>query len=151
MVDLRDLERRNDGVSDALTLTMAPQLFHHNLKRELAAAQREARDLSVLAINLKPEAFTDLADFSQALISLAFLLRSEQRGGDFFARISDGGFWAVLRTGPEHDREVAAVIERLALATRTDLDYYIVARKQGSYDEWISRLDLIHFGAGTIA
>ena len=151
MVDLSGLERRNDGVSDVLTMTMSPELFHQNLKREIASAQRDGRDLSVLAINLKPEAFTELADFSQALVALAFVLRTELRGGDFFARISDGGFWAVLRTGEDHDREVAAVIQRLALAERSDLNYYIVARKKDSYDQWINRLDLIHFSAGTIA
>jgi len=151
MIDLSELERANDGVSDTLTLTMSPQLFHQNLKRELAVAQREGRDLSVLAINLKPECFTSVGEFSEAMIALAFLLRSQLRGGDFFARISDGGFWAVLHIGHDHDSEVAAVIERLGLSDRTDLLHYIVARKKDSYDEWISRLDLIHFGTGTIA
>ncbi len=140
--ELRDVEFRSDGIADSLTLTMSPALFHENVKREISTAKRENRDLAILSISQKPEYFHSLAEFEQSLIELAFTLRSELRGGDFFARVSDIGFWVLLRTS---ETNVQSIIERLKLARQDELDIFIVAREADDHSEWIERIDQIHF------
>jgi len=140
--DLRAVEFQSDGVADSLTLTMAPALFHVNLKREIASAKRENRDLAVLSISLRPDRFATVAEFQEGLIALAFALRTSLRGGDFFARISDRGFWVLLRTG---EVDAGLIVKRLDLPRHEDYESYIVARKYDEYTQWIERLDQLHF------
>ena len=139
--DLRDIEFASDGVSDSLTLTMSPAIFHENLKREIASAKRDGNDLSVLSIRLLPENYQSIEAFEEALIAIAFTLRTKLRGGDFFARISDAGFWVLLR-GDVSDK--SALLERLDLASH-NLESYIVARKYQDATQWIERIDQIPF------
>jgi GGDEF domain-containing protein len=139
---LRDIEFQSDGVSDSLTETMSPGLFHENLQREIAAAKRDGRELAVLALALKPDNFNSAAAFQEALIEIAFALRTGLRGGDFFARIADRGFWVLLRTSETHGQ---TVVNRLDLPRQDDLDIYIVARKYDEHSEWIERIDSIYF------
>ena len=91
--DLRELEFQSDGVTDSLTSSMAPALFHENLKREVATAGREGRELTLVSITVQPDNFLSCGEFQESLIALAFHLEKGLRGGDFFARISDCGFW----------------------------------------------------------
>jgi len=140
--DLREVEFASDGISDSLTLSMSPALFHDNLKREIASAKRESRELCVVSITLRQERFPSLAAFQEALIELAFGLRSGLRGGDFFARVSDSGFWILLRTA---ESNAVAVIERLQLAHQYHLNIYTVARSHSEFQEWIERIDKLHF------
>ncbi len=140
--DLRDVAFASDGVADSLTLAMAPALFHENLKREIATAKREGRDLALLSIALRPENFTSVADYQEGLIKLAFALRTGLRGGDFFARISDRGFWVLLRSA---EKDVDLIVRRLDLARHEQLDIFVVARKFDEYVEWIQRVDQLHF------
>ena len=140
--DLRDVEFSSDGSRDSLTLTMSPALFHENLKREISVAMRERHDLAILVISLKPELFDSAAKFQESLIKLGFTLRSGLRGGDFFARVSDCGFWVLLRTS-----EISAdvIIQRLDLARCEELEIHFVARKNDAHAEWIERVDQLHF------
>ncbi len=142
--DLRDVEFASDGISDSLTLTMSPALFHENLKREISTAKRENRNLTILSISLPPDRFQTAAALQQSLIELAFELRSELRGGDFFARTSDVGFWVLLRTS---QLQAQVIVERLSLARRKDMRTFVVAREHDEHKEWIERIDQInHFG-----
>ena len=140
--DLREIEFRSDGLTDSLTETMSPTLFHEALKREIASAKREERDLAVLSISLNTANFSSVTLFQEALIEIAYALRMGLRGGDFFARISDDGFWILLQTD-ELNGEV--VLKRLDLPHHDALQSYIVARKFEEYSEWIDRIDQIHF------
>jgi GGDEF domain-containing protein len=140
--ELREVEFRSDGLTDSLTQTMSPILFHEALKREIASAKRDERDLAVLTLSLRTEAFKTASQFQEALIEIAFALRMGLRGGDFFARISDNGFWVLLRT---EELNVQMIVKRLDLPHHDDLQSYIVARKYAGYDEWIEKIDLIHF------
>ncbi len=139
---LREVEFRSDGLTDSLTQSMSPALFHEALKREIASAKRDQRDLAVLALSLRTENFDTTAEFEEALIQIAFALRMGLRGGDFFARISDNGFWVLLRTD---EINVQSIINRLDLPHHDDLQSYIVARKYAEYTEWIEEIDRIHF------
>ena len=141
-IDLREVEFSSDGTSDSLTLTMSPALFHENLKREISTAKREDRDLAILVTSLKPERFDSVAKFQKSLIELAFALRSGLRGGDFFARVSDRGFWVLLRTS---EKNADVIIQRLNLGRLEELEMYIVARKFDDHAEWIERVDQLQF------
>ena len=140
--DLRDVEFSSDGSSDSLTLTMSPALFHENLKREISVAKREDRDLAILVISLKPELFDSAAKFQESLIKLGFALKSGLRGGDFFARVSDRGFWVLLRTS-EINADV--IVQRLDLGSIDELEIYFVERKYDNHAQWIERVDQLHF------
>ena len=140
--NLRDLEFKSDGLVDSLTLSISPFLFHENLKREISVASREARELTIVSITLDFEGYESIADIQENLIEIAHLLNRELRGGDFFARISDCGFWILLRT----DQSGAElVMQRLDLPRRENLTINFAARKFSDYSEWIKRVDLLHF------
>ena len=140
--NLRDLEFKSDGLVDSLTLSISPFLFHENLKREISVASREARELTIVSITLDFEGYESIADIQENLIEIAHLLKRELRGGDFFARISDCGFWILLRT----DQSGAElVMQRLDLPRRENLTINFAARKYSDYSEWIKRVDLLHF------
>ena len=140
--ELREVEFQNDGVSDSLTSSMAPALFHEALKREIAAAKRDQRELAVLTIALRPDNFPSVALFQEGLIKVAFALTQELRGGDFFARISDRGFWTLLRTSENNGQ---LVLGRLDLAGQLSLETQIVARNEDEYSQWIRRIDHLYF------
>jgi len=140
--DLREVEFANDGILDSLTLTMSPTLFQENLKREIASAKRERRELIVISLSLRPSGFQSLAAFQEALIGLAFAVRTGLRGGDFFSRVSDCGFWILLRTA---ESNADAIIERWQLAHQSQLEIHTVARSGSEFQEWILRIDQLHF------
>ena len=140
--NLRDLEFKSDGLVDSLTLSISPFLFHENLKREISVASREARELTIVSITLDFEGYESIADIQENLIEIAHLLKRELRGGDFFARISDCGFWILLRTD---QMSAELVLQRLDLPRRENLTINFAARKFSDYGEWIKRVDLLHF------
>jgi GGDEF domain-containing protein len=140
--DVSAIEFENDGVTDSLTGVMSPSLFHENLKREISRAGRQDYDLAVISISVKPRNFKSVSLLQEELIKIADTLREQLRGGDFFTRISDLGFWALLQVD---ESETDAVIARLGLPNQKDLDIYVLARKKDGYDEWIKRIDLVHF------
>jgi len=140
--DVSAIEFENDGITDSLTGVMSPSLFHENLKREIARAGRQDHDLAVISISVQPRNFHSVSLLQKELIRIADTLREQLRGGDFFTRISDLGFWALLRAD---ESETDAVIHRLGLPNQKDLDIYVLARKKDGYDEWIKRIDLVHF------
>ena len=140
--DVSTIEFENDGVTDSLTGVMAPSLFHENLKREISRAGRQDYDLAVISISVKPRNFQSVSLLQEELIKIADTLREQLRGGDFFTRISDLGFWVLLQVD---ESETDAVIHRLGLPNQKDRDIYVLARKKDGYDEWIKRIDLVHF------
>jgi len=140
--DLRAIEFESDGIADSLTSSMAPALFHENLKREISTADREGRELTIVSVLVDPENYLSAGEYQESLVALAFALEKNLRGGDFFARISDCGFWILLRTDEE---TAAAVVDRLDLPRRDELTIKLAARKLSNYSEWIDRIDQLHF------
>ncbi len=140
--DLREIGIPSDGVTDSLTSCMAPALFHENLKREIATADVKIARLTIVSIVVNPENYSSAGEYQESLIALAFALEKNLRGGDFFARISDCGFWILLRTD---ECSAAGVIDRLDLPRREELTIKLAARKLSNYGEWIERIDQLHF------
>jgi GGDEF domain-containing protein len=140
--ELHNVEFLNDGITDSLTQTMAPGLFYDNLKREFARAEREIQELAVLSLSLSPHAFESLSRYEQALIEIAHDLRSQLRGGEFFARISDNGFWILLRS---NEVEAEKVMKRLHVPYSDRLTHFVLAREHDHYVDWIQKMDALHF------
>jgi GGDEF domain-containing protein len=140
--EVRELEFASDGVQDSLTLSMAPALFHENLKREISTAMRESRKLTMVSLVLEMKSFQSIAEYQTTLIEIAHLLKMSLRAGDFFARISDQGFWILLRIDIEGAH---LVIDRLELPRKESLRVNFLAREYLNYSEWVERLDLLHF------
>ena len=141
-LDLREVEFQSDGLRDSLTQAMSPELFHQSLKREIASAKRAGHELIIVSLRLSPEGFVSVAAFQEALITIAFALRTGLRGDDFFGRISDAGFWLLLRT-PELD--ATGILERLQIPHDDQITRSVVARAGLDYPEWIQEVDLVHF------
>ena len=140
--DLREIEFQSDGLRDSLTMAMAPELFYENLKREIAATKRLAQELVIVSLVLHTAEFASNAAFQEALIGIAHGLRTGLRGEDFFTRISDVGFWVLLRAD---QRDASAIIERWNLPNQDQITSAVVPRADLEYQEWIPRVDQIHF------
>jgi GGDEF domain-containing protein len=141
-LELQSVEFLNDGISDSLTQTMAPGLFHDNLKREIARTIRESQELTILSVTVSPQNFETVSRYEKALIEIGHDLRSQLRGGEFFSRISDDGFWILLRS---NEGEAEKVMKRLQVSYSDQLTHFIVARKHDDYAAWIQRIDTLHF------
>lgn len=140
--ELREVEFDNDGLTDTLTQTMAPGLFYQNLKREIATAKRESRELTILSVAINKRLLGLVTYSERELKNLGDLLTTNLREGDFCSRISDHGFWVLLRTG---ESDVKKIIIRLGLKGRKNVKVNFIARKENEIDQWIDRIDLIHF------
>ena len=140
--DLREVEFQSDGLRDSLTMAMAPELFHENLKREIAATKRLAQELVIVSLVLSADEFATKAAFQERLIEIAFALRTGLREEDFFARISDAGFWVVLRT---EEKAVPAIIGRWNLPFPSQISIHVLARADLDYQELSQAVDQLHF------
>ena len=140
--NLREIEFTNDGLRDSLTLVMSPELFHQNLLREIAAAKRSGWQLVLTSLTLRTDSFETAATFHEALIEIAFALTHGVRGEEFFARVSDNGFWLLLRSD---SAAVPGILERLKLPHLEEISIASVVRDEMNYQEWIQRVDQIHF------
>ena len=140
--DLREVEFQSDGLRDSLTLAMAPELFYENLKREIAATKRSAQELVIVSLVLRSAEFSLATVFQERLIEIAFALRTGLREEDFFARISDAGFWVLLRA---EEKAVPAIIKRWNLPYPDQISIDVLARADLNYQEWTRRVDHSHF------
>lgn len=154
------IEFRNNGLIDSLTQTLAPELFQENLKRDIATSQRGGTPLAIICINLVQSESKEqvpgyyLSLLEESLIKWAFEIESNIRGGEYFSRISESGFWILIR-----GEQVAADIarERIVSSISGYLPQQIIefgfAFKSScvSYQlgeslyNYIQRVDLVHF------
>lgn len=119
----RELEFRNNGIVDSLTRSMAPELFYQSLGRELANGDRDGRPVSLILLRLEwdsPEDF-NVVTMEISLVALAFYISQLVRGGEFFSRISNVGFWIAIRG----DLSVAqAALDRILESLHLHLSSY---------------------------
>lgn len=154
------IEFRNNGLIDSLTQTLAPELFQENLKRDIAISQREGSPLAIICLNLvqlksEEQVFGQyLPLLEESLIKWSFEIESKVRAGEYFTRISESGFWILIRGG-----QIAADIarERIVSSISDYLPQQIlelgftfksscVSYQPGeSFYNYIQRVDLAHF------
>jgi GGDEF domain-containing protein len=144
----------NNGEIDLLTGAISPDRFDQIVKRDLAIAQRNSANISMIstAINL-PQFFADNQALSlieqqslieNELVNLHFNLKSTFRQSDCICRVSKLGFW-ILLNGAD-----STTADQLADRLLNELPKFITVGmsvwQQGeSILDWYKRVDQIHF------
>jgi GGDEF domain-containing protein len=139
------VEFSNDGTVDSLTHAPAPAIFLENLQREFARSRREATEISIMSVQWVAD--SDITE--PQLTALARRISEVIRGDEFFARISESGFWIFFR-GNQNNGEV--LLERIFsykndVAIKKDRwrTSIIICPPSISLDEWIALCDRAHF------
>ena len=144
----------NNGEIDLLTGAISPDRFDQIVKRDLAIAQRNSANISMIstAINL-PQFFTDnqavepieqQSLIENELVNLHFNLKSTFRQSDCICRVSKLGFWILLNGADKTttDQLVERLIKELPNYKTVGMSLW----QQGeSILDWYKRVDQIHF------
>lgn len=144
----------NNGEIDLLTGAISPDRFDQIVKRDLAIAQRNSANISMIstAINL-PQFFTDNQAVSpieqqslieNELVNLHFNLKSTFRQSDCICRVSKLGFWILLNGADKTTTD--QLVERLIKELPNYITVGMSLWQQGeSILDWYKRVDQIHF------
>ena len=144
----------NNGEIDLLTGAISPDRFDQIVKRDLAIAQRNAANISMIstAINL-PQFFADNQALSlieqkslieNELVNLHFNLKSTFRQSDCICRVSKLGFWILLNGADKTTTD--QLVERLIKELPNYITVGMSLWQQGeSILDWYKRVDQIHF------
>ena len=144
----------NNGESDLLTGAISPDRFDQIVKRDLAIAQRNSANISMIstAINL-PQFFTDnqavepieqQSLIENELVNLHFNLKSTFRQSDCICRVSKLGFWILLNGADKTTTD--QLVERLIKELPNYITVGMSLWQQGeSILDWYKRVDQIHF------
>jgi hypothetical protein len=135
----------NNGEIDLLTGAISPDRFDQIVKRDLAIAQRNSANISMIstAINL-PQFFSDnqtvhsiehQSEIENELVNLHFKLKNTFRQSDCICRVSKLGFWILLNGA-----------DRLLNELPNFITVGMSVWQQGeSILDWYKRVDQIHF------
>ena len=142
------IEFANNGVVDSLTGGSAPNVFRLNLKQATSNADRNGEPLTILTVRIHEESLKikslDSAKFIEtSLISLAKVIKKNTRGGDFFSRISELGFWILL-----HGDKLSGVMAKKRLIQNSELEIQtqLYSRLNSmSGEKWIKEIDSEYF------
>ena len=144
----------NNGEIDLLTGAISPDRFDQIVKRDLAIAQRNSANISMIstAINL-PQFFADNQALSlieqqslieNELVNLHFNLKSTFRQSDCICRVSKLGFWILLNGADKTTTD--QLVERLIKELPNYITVVMSLWQQGeSILDWYKRVDQIHF------
>ena len=144
----------NNGEIDLLTGAISPDRFDQIVKRDLAIAQRNSANISMIstAINL-PQFFTDnqavdpieqKSLIENELVNLHFNLKSTFRQSDCICRVSKLGFWILLNGADKTTTD--QLVERLIKELPNYITLGMSLWQQGeSILDWYKRVDQIHF------
>ena len=144
----------NNGEIDLLTGAISPDRFDQIVKRDLAIAQRNSANISMIstAINL-PQFFTDnqavdpieqQSLIENELVNLHFNLKSTFRQSDCICRVSKLGFWILLNGADKKTTE--QLVDRLVKELPKFITIGMCLWQQSeSILDWYKRVDQIHF------
>ena len=144
----------NNGEIDLLTGAISPDRFDQIVKRDLAIAQRNPADISIIstAINLTQffadnqtlDSIEQQSIIENELVNLHFNLKSTFRQSDCICRVSKLGFWILLNGADKKTTE--QLVDRLV----KELPKFITVgmclwQQSESILDWYKRVDQIHF------
>ena len=144
----------NNGEIDLLTGAISPDRFDQIVKRDLAIAERNSANISMIstAINL-PQFFADnqavnpieqQSLIENELVNLHFNLKSTFRQSDCICRVSKLGFWILLNGADKTTTD--QLVERLIKELPNYITVGMSLWQQGeSILDWYKRVDQIHF------
>jgi len=144
----------NNGEIDLLTGAIAPDRFDQIVKRDLAMAQRNSANISMIstAVNLTQffednqtlDALEQQSMIENELVNLHFNLKSTFRQSDCICRVSKLGFWILLNGADKSTSD--QLVDRLV----GELPKFITVgmclwQQDESILDWYKRVDQIHF------
>jgi len=144
----------NNGEIDLLTGAIAPDRFDQIVKRDLAMAQRNSANISMIstAVNLTQffednqtlDALEQQSMIENELVNLHFNLKSTFRQSDCICRVSKLGFWILLNGADKSTSD--QLVDRLV----RELPKFITVgmclwQQDESILDWYKRVDQIHF------
>jgi GGDEF domain-containing protein len=157
------IEFSNNGVSDSLTGAPAPKTFFDNLAREISQSRRHPQSIAIITIKLLQEneeakplknskqnnttvkdlKLKDLKStnlfFEKQLAIVSNTIKTNMRGGDFYSRIAEDGFWLCLQgnlaeANSTAERFEAKILDKLKQPNRE-------VRVEVTSTEWSANLD----------
>ena len=157
------IEFSNNGVSDSLTGAPAPKIFFDNLAREISQSRRRPQSIAIITIKLLQEneeakplknskqnnttvkdlKLEDLKStnlfFEKQLAIVSNTIKTNMRGGDFYSRIAEDGFWLCLQgnlaeANSTAERFEAKILDKLKQPNRK-------VRVEVTSTEWSANLD----------
>ena len=153
-----EIEFSSDGVTDSLTDALAPARFHEYLTGELSMANRERRTITLISLRLASPAasgdsmrstpYDSAEKIHHELKILSSDIRRLLRGGDQIGRISEDGFWILIR-GDLNAAEIASHRFMREVGESTWREKWRVRYCESQVGEEIKnllrRMDQIHF------
>ena len=144
----------NNGEIDLLTGAISPDRFDQIVKRDLAIAQRNPVDISIIstAINLTHffsdnqtlDSIEQQSIIENELVNLHFNLKSTFRQSDCICRVSKLGFWILLNGTDKTTTD--QLVERLIKELPNYITVGMSLWQQGeSILDWYKRVDLMYF------
>ena len=144
----------NNGEIDLLTGAISPDRFDQIVKRDLAIAQRNPADISIIstAINLTHflvdnqtlDSIEQQSTIENELVNLHFNLKSTFRQSDCICRVSKLGFWILLNGADKTTTD--QLVERLIKELPNYITVGMSLWQQGeSILDWYKRVDLMYF------
>jgi len=144
----------NNGEIDLLTGAIAPDRFDQIVKRDLAMAQRNSANISMIstAVNLKQffednqtlDSLEQQSMIENELVNLHFNLKSTFRQSDCICRVSKLGFWILLNGADKStsDQLVDRLVGELPMFITVGMCLW---QQDESILDWYKRVDQIHF------
>jgi GGDEF domain-containing protein len=144
----------NNGEVDLLTGAISPDRFDQIVKRDLAIAQRNSSDLSIISISLDLTLFFEKNQnqniielqgiIENELVSMHFNLKNIFRKSDCICRVSKLGFWVLLNGADKNttDRLVKRLVDELPKFVKVGMCIWKIDE---SILDWYKRVDQIHF------
>jgi GGDEF domain-containing protein len=160
-----EIEFLSDGVNDSLTDALAPARFHEYLTGELSMANRERRTITLISLRLasislrlaspaspgdsmRSAPYDSAEKIHHELKILSSDIRRLLRGGDQIGRISEDGFWILIR-GDLNAAEIASHRFMREVGESTWREKWRVRYCESEVGEEIKsllrRMDQIHF------
>ena len=145
-----EIEFANNGILDSLTGSPAQSVFLKQLSQAISRTDRSGADLSILTLRISKDIARvksdEIKDRSLDLIAIAQILKSSIRGGDFYTRMSQIGFWICLH-GDSSEAEAAVKRLRDGLdGLKSAVTFEIFERnKSVPLASWIDEIDKSYF------
>ena len=130
---------RNDGIHDETTRAPAPEIFLLKLRDEFLRCKRDQAALTLLSVKAGVSEEIQVEE----LIALARHIEKNLRSDEFYTRISETGFWIVVR-GDSRAASVAKerFLEKNNQKWRTS---FLECTPSMTIEDFISSADRVHF------
>ena len=140
--EAKKLEMKNNGKIDLLTESQTPSAFLRNIRKTIATIERGILkpEIAIATFRLCSECeVNEIKIFSDCI-------GASIRDSDYFARMSERGFWVVIHGNKQECELVIRRIRKNAGKKVCEVRTNILMRMDGEKREvWVHRVDRDHF------